>query len=144
MTRSDESFPGVVSAQSGPDTSPDPHPIGTFVGHTRDIHSLVFPSSYLISASEDQSVKFWQIGVLSTDDPESTPPASASIESISLQARDGIAISSDSAGMVKTWDILTGLCKASFQTPAQGYTYRDAQLIVSAFAVMKKTPFKNL
>ena len=110
--------------------SPDPHPIGTFVGYTEGITSLVFSSSScLISASEDQSVKFWQIGVLSTDDPKSTPPTSASIESISLQARDGIAISSDSAGVVKIWDILTGLCKASFQTPAQGDIWRDAQLI---------------
>ena len=38
------------------------------------------------------------------------------------------AISSDADGVVKTWDILTGLCKASFQTPAKGGP-RDAQLI---------------
>jgi hypothetical protein len=43
--------------------------------------------------------------------------------------KDGIAISSDSSGVVKTWDILTGLCKASFQTPAKGNTSRDAQMI---------------
>jgi len=114
--------------------SPDPHPVETFVGHLGDITSLVFSSSScLISASYDGSVKFWQIGVFSTDpaatDPKSTPPASASIVSISLQARDGIAISSDFTGVVKTWDILTGLCKASFQTPAQGNIWRDAQLI---------------
>ena len=40
-----------------------------------------------------------------------------------------IAISSDSAGVVKTWDILTGLCMASFQTPAGDNTWRDTQLI---------------
>jgi len=111
--------------------SPDPHPVETFVGHSGVITFLVFSSSYLISASYDESVKFWQIGVLSTNpaatDPKSTPPASTPIDSISLQARDGIAISSDSAGVVKIWDILTGLCKASFQTPAK--SWRDVQLI---------------
>jgi len=115
-------------------TTPDPHLIETFIGHTGDITSITFASpSSLISASEDKSVKFWQIGGLSTDqvasDPKSTPSPSASIESVSLQARDGIAISSDSAGVVKTWDILTGLCKTSFQTPAEGDCWRDAQLI---------------
>ena len=31
--------------------------------------------------------------------------------------------------MVKTWDILTGLCKASFKTPADGAYHRDIRLI---------------
>ena len=51
---------------------------------------------------------------------------------VSLQTKDGIAISSDSAGVIKTWDISTGICKASFQTPASQvgfWTQRDAQLI---------------
>jgi len=114
--------------------SPNPHSVGTFVGHFDNITSLVFfSSSCLISASDDKSVKFWQIGVLSTDpaatDPKPTPPASAQIKSISLQARDGIVISSDSAGVVKIWDILTGFCKASFQTSLTGGVWRDAQLI---------------
>ena len=93
------------------------------------------PSS-LISVSDDGSVKFWKIGALSTDNVttnvQSTSPSPAYIESISLQARDGIAISSDSAGVVKTWDISTGVCKASFQTPAGEagtWTSRDARLI---------------
>ena len=114
-------------------TSTVPHLIETFVGHTNRVTSLAFSSSHLISASHDQSVKFWQIGSLSTDQaatgPESTQPVLASIESVNLQARDGVAISSDSAGVVKTWDVLTGLCKASFQTPAKGSTWRDVQLM---------------
>jgi hypothetical protein len=57
------------------------------------------------------------------------PLASAPILSVSLQAADGIAISSDSAGVVKTWDISTGICREYFQTPAKGRTWRDAQLI---------------
>ena len=113
-------------------TSSNPHPLKTLVGHTKAITGLTFSSS-LVSVSRDESVKFWQIGGSSTDtvatDAMSTLPNSASIQSVGLQAREGIAISSDSSGVVKTWDILTGLCKASFQTPAQGTILRHAQLI---------------
>ena len=117
-------------------TTPDPHLIDTFVGHADGINSLVFSSSSLISASNDKLIKFWQIGALSTDivtpHPQPTLPTLAVIESVSLQAKSGIAISSDSAGVVKTWDISTGICKVSFQTPAgqaRFWTQRDAQLI---------------
>jgi len=116
-----------------------PHLIKTLVGHTNNITSLIFPSS-LISASYDNTVKFWQIGAPSTDpdtiDIGSTPPTPSSIESVSLQVRDGVAISSDLAGVVKTWDILTGLCKASFQTPAEGSIWRDVQLIEGRLIVV--------
>jgi hypothetical protein len=76
-------------------------------------------------------VKFWQIGAPSTDlvtsDPNSSPPTLAAVKSITLQVEDSVVISSDSAGVVRTWDISTGLCKASFQTLAEGK--RDVQLI---------------
>ena len=118
-------------------TSPDPHPIETFVGHTCDITSLVFSSpSSLISSSYDDLVKFWQIVALSTDlvavDQQPTPFPLPGISSVSLQAKAGIAVSSDEDGVVKTWDISTGLCKASFQIPDAKYIDRgqgDAKLI---------------
>ena len=115
-------------------TYSDPHLFKTFVGHVDDITALTFSSS-LISVSGDRSVRFWQVGASPTDpvttDVMSTLPTSASIVRVSLQARKGIAISSDSAGVVKNWDISTGLCKASFQTLAKGLEWRgrDAQLI---------------
>ena len=117
--------------------SPDPHLIGTFAGHTKDITSLIFASPFsLISVSHDRSVKFWQIGALSTDpvpaDQQFTPSTSPPILSVSLQARAGITISSDINGGVKTWDISTGLCKAAFQIPDAKAGYlgkRDAKLI---------------
>ena len=113
-------------------TGSDPHLIETLIGHDNVITSLIFPSP-LTSASKDDTIKFWQACALSTDpvvaDTKSTPPTPSSIMSVSLQVRDGVAISSDEAGVVKTWDILTGLCKASFQTPAEGVTCRDVQLI---------------
>jgi WD40 repeat protein len=91
-----------------------------------NIMSLAFSSpSSLISASSDQSVKFWKIGAKPTDlvgtDSKSISIASATIMSITLQVKDGnLFITSDSDGVVRTCDIFTGLCKASFQTPAKG------------------------
>ena len=115
-------------------TSPDSHLVGTLVGHTDNIYSLVFSSpSSLISVSHDKSVRFWEIGTLSTDSIitnfESTPLLPSKILSVGLQARTGIAVSSDNEGVVRTWDISTGLCKESFQTPAGDNIWRDARLI---------------
>ena len=117
-------------------TNSDPHLVQTFIGHASDITSLQFSSpSSIVSSSYDQSVKCWQISDTPTDpavaDPKFKLLTSASIKSITLQVKDGIAISSDSDGVVRTWDVSTGLCKASFQTPAKGHCMRDAQLINS-------------
>ena len=114
-------------------TSSNPQLVETFVGHAKDITSLAFSSpTTLITASADRSVKFWQIGAQSIDpavvDPKSTSLHSAPLKSITLQAEDGIVITSDSDGMVKTWDISTGIHRASFQTPAKLYK-RDVRLI---------------
>jgi len=114
-------------------TSPEPHLIETFTGHTHSITSLIFSSpTSLVSASHDGSIKFWQISVPSTS-PDVVDPKSklhtSPIKSITLQAKDGIAISSDSDGVVRIWDLLTGFCNASFQTPAKGSYLRDAKLI---------------
>jgi len=119
-------------------TSSDPHLVETFIGHTSYITSLAFLSpSSLISESNDKSIKFWQIGTLSTDpvktDPKSTPLTSVPIQSITLQAKDGIALSSDSDGVIRIWDISTGICKTSFQTPAKGSCRRDIQFIDGRF-----------
>jgi WD40 repeat protein len=118
-------------------TCPNPHLIETFVGHTMLITSLVFSSpSTLISASQDKSVKFWQIGIPSTDklitSPQSTSLSLTPILFVSLQAGAGIAISGDEDEVVKTWDISTGLCKASFKAPltnTPNWAKRDAKLI---------------
>ena len=120
-------------------TNLDPHLIETFVGHTSKITSLTF-SSYLISTSVDQSVKFWPIDALLTDpvisDQTPTPSTSAPIISTGLQARDGIALSIDLAGVVKIWNIFTGHCNGSFQTPAKGLLLGDAQLVDSGLVIV--------
>jgi len=115
-------------------TGPDPHLIKTLMGHTDHITSLVFSSSLiLISASYDKSVKFWEISASSVDqvvsDTESTLPTSTIIKAVSLQAKDGLAFSIDGAGVVKTWDILTGLYKESLETEAEYLSCGDVQLI---------------
>ena len=115
-------------------TTSEPKLVETFTGHTDVITSLIFSSSTtLISASRGESVKFWQTGAQSTDPaiinlkPISLPLAL--IKSIVLQSEQGIAITFDSDDAIKTWDISTGICKTSFQTPAQGPHKWDAQLV---------------
>ena len=115
-------------------TNSEPHLVGTFIGHSSEINSLVFSSSSsLISASYDQSVKFWKIGgqsiALDGTDPNPIPLTPITIMSITLQAKDNISITSDSNGVVRTWDIFTGVCKVSFQTPAKGTEKRDVQMV---------------
>ena len=123
-------------------TGPDCCLIETFVGHTHDITILAFSSSSLISTSIDSSVKFWQIRALSKNqtaaDSESAPLTVSPIQSVSLQARAGVAISSDKAGVVKTWDLSTGLCKESYQTPVGDCFWRDVQLIHNRLVVVWK------
>jgi len=113
-------------------TGSDPHLVKYFVGHTDEITSFTFSSS-LISASRDRTVRFWQISTSPMDpvttDTMSTLPTPAPIRSVSLQTRDSLAISSDFDGVVKIWDIITGLCRASFKTPVKPNSWRDAQLI---------------
>ena len=115
-------------------TSSEPHHIETFIGHTGLIMSLAFSSSSsLISASTDQSVKFWKVGAQPTDlvgtDLKPTSLTPVTVMSITLRTKDGIFITSDSDGLVRTCDIFTGICKASFQTPAKGDNKRDIQLV---------------
>ena len=97
-------------------TSSDPPIIETFVSHADYITSLVFSSS-LISLSSDRSIKFWEIGT--STDSEPTLPTSAPVASVSLQADDGIALSSNHNGVVTVWDLSTGLPKASFNPPVE-------------------------
>jgi WD40 repeat protein len=115
-------------------TYSDPHPVRTFDDHTMNITSLTFSSpSSLISISEDKSVKFWEIDILSTHQEPTTPKTTlsiaASIECVALQIGDEIAISCDSAGVVKIWDIMTGFCKKSFQCPKHSSPRRRIGLI---------------
>jgi len=115
-------------------TNSDPRPVGTFTGHTWYIASLVFSSSLiLISSSFDGSIRFWEVGILPTDPvvtkPEGMPRYPIQIQSVSLPTNEAIAVSCHPRGVVRTWDISTGICKASFRTPAQGIGWGEAEVI---------------
>ena len=115
-------------------TTSEPKLVETFIGHTDFITSVIFSSSTtLISASGDVSVKFWQIGAQPTDpgviDLKPTFLPSAPIMSVSLQSNEAIALTCDSSGVIKIWDIPTGTCKTSSQTPARHHDRGDAQLV---------------
>jgi len=109
--------------------------------HPSRITFLVFLSSYcLISACSDGSIRFWQIGaslgdpVVSNSEPTSLTPAP--IQSVSLQAKDNLAFSIDSGGIVKIWDILTGCCKEIHKTQANAIKHGDIQFVDNKFIIV--------
>ena len=113
-------------------TSSNPCLIERCVGHTGAVTSLTFCSS-LISSSIDNTIKFWQISTPSMEpvvtDTGDVSPTPASIISINLQAKDGIAISCDDAGVVRSWDISTGLCKVSLYMSARPSSKIDMRIV---------------
>jgi WD40 repeat protein len=66
-------------------------------------------------------------------DSELASLTSAIIMSITLHIECGITITSDSDGVVRTWDISTGLCKSSFQTPVKGLSWGDVRMVNGKF-----------
>ena len=100
------------------------------VGHSNSIFFTAFPSS-IISGSYDRSVKFWNSSSFSADstttDHTVTLDRSTRVMSAKLFAKDEIVVTSDSSGVVKTWDLTTGRFKSSFSTPAKGE--RDTHLV---------------
>ena len=109
-------------------TLPKPRLVGQ-VEHSDSITFIAFSSS-LISGSHDRSVKFWQSSSFLTNSTTTDHTiglhGSTPVKSVNLFAEDGIVVTSDSSGMVKTWDLATGSLKSSFSTPAKGE--RDARL----------------
>ena len=115
--------------------------IDTFFGHSDQISAIAFSSpSSLISASWDKSVKFWQIGTSLADqieaDSTSVTYHLAHAKSVTLQAVEGIIITSDSDGVVRIWDIFTGYCLRSCQTQLQDSYQRDARLISNRLIIV--------
>ena len=120
-------------------TIPGGRLVGSLVGHSKPITFLAFFST-LVSGSSDQSVKFWQsssfLAESTTTNHVATlpPPVSAPIRSVKLFVEDSAVVTGDSSGVVKTWDLVTGTCKSSFSTPAQGphdtYLEGDTLIIV--------------
>ena len=88
------------------------------------------PSILVSLSGGGWSVAFRKISDLTTEpSPKPVTFASAPIVSVSLQEKDGIAITSNSTGLVEIWDLSTGLCNTSFQSPATEHNQGDAKLI---------------
>ena len=64
-------------------------------------------------------------------DPDPVSLAPTPIKSVTLQTDDGIAITSNSDGVVRTWDVSTGICRETSRTPAKNPSWSDAWLINS-------------
>ena len=106
-------------------------------GHSTTVTFLAFSSS-LISGSDDKSMKFWPTDSFQADSTTTGPAAMATdsspadstttgpeamptdLASAHLFHEDNVLITTDSSGVVKTWDLITGICKSSFSTPAKG------------------------
>jgi WD40 repeat protein len=121
-------------------TGPEPCLIQALTGHTGDITSLIFSSSLtLISASLDGSVKFWQISASSLNptipDSKPIPLTPTSISSVCIKSKDGLAFSINTQGVVRIWNILTGLCEGTTETPAQDAESVDIQVISGGLAI---------
>ena len=110
----------------------DPRPVKTFVGHSDYMTSLVFSPS-LISSSYDGSIRFWQAGASPADlvvtDPEDMLPNPVPIEAVSQPTNEAIAVSCDIAGVLRAWNVSTGICMASFRTPAREVLWAEVELI---------------
>ena len=100
-------------------------------------------SSSLVSGSSRGSVKFWPTDRLLADSTRTGPAATSTfIRSAHLFHDDSAVVTSDSSGVVKTWDLITGICK-SFSTPAKGscdtYLAGDTLIIVWRTRRMEET-----
>ena len=115
-------------------TTSNPHLVQTLTGHANCITSLIFSSPLtLISAGEDESIKFWQLGSSSADSLTSSSEfqhfTSGRIRGVSLQVEKSLAFSMNIKGVVKTWDILTGQCKGSYSVQSDYISFADMKLI---------------
>ena len=97
---------------------------GTFTPYNSKIFSLSYSSS-LISAYSDNTIRFWQTSdnppnqiVVHQESAELTNQTE--IIYITIQKKDLIAISLDVTGVIKVWDLLTGLCEAFVKVPVPG------------------------
>ena len=114
-------------------TGSSPHLIGSLVGHTLDIASLVFSSNCtLVSISFDKSVKFWRLDTSSTDlvvtDSESIPLIPTPTRPAALKQKSGPIIPRDLPDWPwRTWGVSTGQCKGSLRVPAEDSHQRNIQ-----------------
>ena len=116
------------------------HFTGAFTPHNSKISSLVYSSS-LISAHGDGKVRLSQIGGDSTgptaaNTRPTAPTDSPNITCITLQAEEGFAITVDSAGTVKLWDLSTGLPRTLLRASETKIVAECARLVNGILTVV--------
>lgn len=105
-------------------------PLSLVITNSKSVqHAPVLFSSFLNSSFHHKLSKLWHAGTSSLGLVKAGSESTASIQSISLEADRGIAVSLDSTGVVRTWDISTGHPMASFHTPMSHHQLGDIQLI---------------
>ena len=121
-------------------TNSEAHLVGKLVGHSDIVCSIVFTSSSsLVSGSWDYSVRIWQCSSFLTDLTSNTmtaPLTPVHIKSVNVSTKDGVIITSDSSGAVKTWDLTTSACKSSFSTPAPAEGVHDTYLMGNGLIIV--------
>ena len=81
-------------------------------------------------------MKFWPTNSFLADSTTTSPAAtSILIVSAHLFHEDSVVVTSDFSGVVKTWDLVTGICKSSFSTPAEGNN-QDTYLVGSTLIIV--------
>ena len=121
-------------------TKPEAHLTGHLAGHGSSICFIAFPS-YLVSGAQDRSVKFWQSRSPMADPGTTKHMATehgsgAIIQSVGLFAGDNTVVTGDDRGVVKAWDLTTGRCKKSFQTPVPRWSSQDTHLAGDTFTTV--------
>ena len=131
------------------DTSQTSRLVGVF-SHDSKISSLLYTTS-LISAHSDGKVRFWQVGGDSPNPNATITKSMASvvpprITQVTLRGEEGFALSTDSAGLVRLWDLSTGFSKVFPQTFQSAIDVVDARLVngvlAIAFSEMPYLPLK--
>lgn len=92
-------------------------PLYTFEGHTQNVTSIGFhrDGQWLYSASEDNSIKIWD---LRTSISQRDYHARAPIASVILHPNQGEIISGDMSGVLRIWDLQSNQCTTELQPEA--------------------------
>ena len=129
-------------------TNLNPQLVETLPEDTSGTSPLAFSSpSTLISALFEKTVKFWQIHSSSADPTQThMEPIKFSYhesDSLTLQAKHGIAMTANFDGSVRIWDISTGLCKETLKTPAEEFEHIAIRLVDDGLLIVWNTRNPN-
>lgn len=90
--------------------STNDNPLQTFEGHTQNVTDLGFQkdSKWLYSASEDGTIKIWDLRAPSC---QISNDSRSALNTIQLHPNETEIITGDQLGCVKVWDMQTNTCR---------------------------------